>query len=67
MPHKSPRFALSLRAGDRIFGFTIPPQSPYSVGAMWYVNTKFQAKQIENVLPRFGFTVRSSGGVARVE
>jgi hypothetical protein len=34
---------------------------------MWYVNTKFEPKQIESVLPRYGFTVRSSGGVARVE
>jgi len=34
---------------------------------MWYVNAKFPAKRIEAVLPQFGFTVRSSGGVARVE
>lgn len=34
---------------------------------MWYVNAKFPAKQIEATLPQFGFTVRSSGGVARVE
>ncbi|HEV2490297.1 MAG TPA: hypothetical protein VGT03_10845 [Candidatus Acidoferrales bacterium] len=34
---------------------------------MWYVNAKFEAKQIESALPRYGFTVRSSGGVARVE
>lgn len=34
---------------------------------MWYVNSRFEANKIESVLPRFGFTVRSSGGVARVE
>jgi len=34
---------------------------------MWYVNTKFEAKKIESVLPHYGFVVRSSGGVARVE
>lgn len=34
---------------------------------MWYVNAKFPAKKIEAALPQFGFTVRSSGGVARVE
>ncbi|MGB7022231.1 MAG: hypothetical protein WBD73_00390 [Candidatus Acidiferrales bacterium] len=31
------------------------------------MNAKFPAKQIEATLPHFGFTVRSSGGVARVE
>ncbi|MHB8525441.1 MAG: hypothetical protein ACYC92_01165 [Candidatus Acidiferrales bacterium] len=35
--------------------------------AMWYVNAKFPAKKIESALPQFGFTVRASGGVARVE
>jgi hypothetical protein len=34
---------------------------------MWYVNTKFEAKIVESILPKYGFTVRSSGGVARVE
>jgi hypothetical protein len=34
---------------------------------MWYVNAKFPAKKIEGSLPQLGFTVRSSGGVARVE
>lgn len=34
---------------------------------MWYVSQKFEASKIESVLPRHGFTVRSSGGVARVE
>lgn len=34
---------------------------------MWYVNQKFPANKIESVLPRHGFNVRSSGGVARVE
>ncbi len=34
---------------------------------MWYVNAKFPAKKIEGGLPQLGFTVRSSGGVARVE
>jgi hypothetical protein len=34
---------------------------------MWYVNAKFDPKKIESILPRAGFTVRSSGGVARVE
>jgi hypothetical protein len=34
---------------------------------MWYVNAKFDAKKIESGLAQTGFTVRSSGGVARVE
>jgi hypothetical protein len=34
---------------------------------MWYVNEKFPAKKIEAELPQHGFTVRSSGGVARIE
>jgi len=34
---------------------------------MWYVNEKFAAKKIEAELPQHGFTVRSSGGVARIE
>ncbi len=34
---------------------------------MWYVNAKFPARKIEGGLPQLGFTVRSSGGVARVE
>jgi len=34
---------------------------------MWYVNAKFPAKKIESALAQAGFTVRSSGGVARVE
>ncbi|MGH9728097.1 MAG: hypothetical protein ACRD4V_05830 [Candidatus Acidiferrales bacterium] len=31
------------------------------------MNAKFPAKQIESSLPQFGFTVRASGGVARIE
>lgn len=34
---------------------------------MWYVNAKFTTNKIEADLAQAGFTVRSSGGVARVE
>ncbi len=33
---------------------------------MWYVHTRFSKEQIDT-LPRAGFTVNSTGGVARVE
>lgn len=38
----------------------------YPVPYMWYVNKTFNQAQIESLSPR-GFTVRSSGGVVRIE
>src|SRR6185437_7147932 len=38
----------------------------YPVPSMWYVNKTFNQAQIESLSPK-GFTVRSSGGVVRIE
>jgi hypothetical protein len=47
------------------FVFTEGAQSPYALG-MWYVNKVFDEENV-TALPASGFTVRSSGGVVRIE
>jgi len=59
--HKNlPRTARAL-----YFVFTGSVHSPYALG-MWYVNKSFDEQNVSS-LPNSGFTVRSSGGVVRIE
>jgi hypothetical protein len=60
-------FEIPSRNGKlRLFLFFLPRFFKLFV-PMWYVNAKFNSKKIEADLAQAGFTIRSSGGVARAE